>query len=438
MALVIHDKDLSAYNNWDKSYERRAIFLLFLGFGLVGMDRFMIMPLFPVLAKELHLNYADIGLITGALGIAWGISSIFMGRMADKIGHKRVLVPSLILFSILAGFSGFASTLSALVLIRAAIGFAEGAYAPSSIIATLDASKPSRAGFNVGLQQAAFPLFGLGVAPILVTQLLNVVDWHFIFALVSIPGFIVAFFMYRILRNRPSESSPVTEGENTSTSNEESKNSIANQKLDDVGLPYKWYEIFKYRNVSLSVVSMFCWLTALTVLAAFLPNYLTDYLHLGLDEMGFILSGIGFGGALGTIVLPGLSDRIGRKPAVLLSALGGLIALIILTKVGSDNLSFLFFIVFMCVFFIYSLLSLTVGPISAESVPRSLRSTSSGMIIGTGEIFSGSVVSFSVGMIAQQFGIEYVLYVAIGATVLGLFVSIFLKETAPLKLSSTT
>lgn len=37
--------------NWDTRYEWKAVVLLAIGFGLVGIDRFMIMPLFPVPAR---------------------------------------------------------------------------------------------------------------------------------------------------------------------------------------------------------------------------------------------------------------------------------------------------------------------------------------------------------------------------------------------------
>ncbi|MEC5405656.1 hypothetical protein VOM14_08740 [Paraburkholderia sp. MPAMCS5] len=50
---------------WDVAYEWKIVTLLSLGFGLVGVDRFMIMPLFPVLMADLRLDYQDLGHITG-------------------------------------------------------------------------------------------------------------------------------------------------------------------------------------------------------------------------------------------------------------------------------------------------------------------------------------------------------------------------------------
>ena len=81
------------------SVEVLSVALLSLGFGLVGIDRFLISTMYPVIALDLHLNYGDIGLITGALAIAWGISALFMGNLSDRIGRRRVLTISLMVFS---------------------------------------------------------------------------------------------------------------------------------------------------------------------------------------------------------------------------------------------------------------------------------------------------------------------------------------------------
>lgn len=144
--------------------EMTAVSMLSLGFGLVGIDRFLISTLFPVIAVDLHLSYSDIGAITGALAVAWGISALFMGNLSDRIGRRRVLTISLIVFSVLIGASGLAAGLMSLILVRVVMGFADGAYTPVSIAATMAASAPQRRGFNIGIQQMMMPLFGLGLA----------------------------------------------------------------------------------------------------------------------------------------------------------------------------------------------------------------------------------------------------------------------------------
>src|SRR5450631_449384 len=97
--------------NFDRSYEWKAVTLLSLGFGLVGLDRWIISPLLPAIVKDLHLNYQDVGYIFGALGILWGLFAILTGNLSDKFGHRKILIPSIIFFSLLSGFSGMAGGL---------------------------------------------------------------------------------------------------------------------------------------------------------------------------------------------------------------------------------------------------------------------------------------------------------------------------------------
>lgn len=403
----------SRNTGWDPGYEWKAVALLALGFGLVSIDRFMIMPLFPVIMKDLGLDFQDLGLVTGILAIAWGITALFAGNLSDRFGFRAVIIPAVVLFSLLAGLSGLATGLISLMLIRAVIGVAEGAFAPASIVATMEASKPSRHGLNLGLQQAAMPFLGLALAPIVATQLLHVMDWHWVFAMVMVPGMIVAFLLFRVLRNADPE--------------EAARHTVSSDTSD-----HKWSDVFKSRNVSLNIVGMLCWLTVLVVLGAFLPNYLIDYLGLSMGQMGVVMSAIGFGGAVGTIVMPAISDRIGRKPVMIVCTLGGFVSVYLLIHTGADITS-LFMALFAVVFFNYGLICLTVGPATTESVPAKLMTTASGMVIGVGEVFGGGITPAIAGYIAHHYGIQHILVLALIAMGVGILVALSLKETAPVR-----
>ncbi len=394
-----------------RNYEWKAVALLSLGFGIVGVDRFMIMPMFPAMMKDLDLTYQDLGHIAGSLAIAWGIAAMFMGNLADRIGRRKVIIGSLILFSLLAGASGLASGVGGLVVFRALMGFSEGAFTPASITATLEASDPSRHGLNLGIQQATLPLLGLGLTPILVTQLLQIVDWRWIFLLVSAPGLLVAFLAYRVLRDVPPKISAL----HTATHDASA---------------HRWSDVFKYRNVPLNMLGMLCWLTCLIVTSALMPNYLTDHIGLDVPSMGFVVSGIGFGAALGTVLMPWLSDRLGRKPVMIVSALGNLAFLVLLMNISAAP-GWLFFALFGTCFFNFALICLTVGPLTVEAVPATLMATASGIVVGTGEIFGGGIAPIIAGTVAHQFGIVSILYLAAGAVLVGLLVCLALKETAP-------
>ena len=198
---------------FDRQYEWKAVTLLSLGFGLVGLDRWIISPLLPAIIKDLNLNYQDAGDIFGVLGILWGIFAIATGKLSDKFGHRKILIPAIIFFSLLSGVSGMAGGLVSLILIRGLMGATEGAFCPASFAATAAAAKPARRGLMQGIQQSGFPLFGLALGPIIATQLLRVVpSWRQVFWIVAIPGIIVGILLFFVLRE-PGELNP----ENTET-----------------------------------------------------------------------------------------------------------------------------------------------------------------------------------------------------------------------------
>jgi len=70
--LMLHEPAPMDMNYSDPpGYEWKAVALLTVGFGLVGLDRWIIAPLFPSIMRDLRLSYQDLGNIIGILGITW-------------------------------------------------------------------------------------------------------------------------------------------------------------------------------------------------------------------------------------------------------------------------------------------------------------------------------------------------------------------------------
>src|ERR1700722_17294593 len=257
------------------NYEAKAVLLLGLGFGLLSLDRWSLATLFPYISKDLHLNYQDLGNLSGVLAIAWGFTAIIMGRAADRFGRRKVLLPAVVGFSLMAGFAGLATGFMSLYLMRLLMGVFEGAYTPVSIAATTEASKPERRGLNIGIQLGCFALIGLGFGPIIATQLLSFVhSWRWVFAIVAIPGLVLAYLMYRTIRE------PVH---------------LSAERPDNLETKkYPWKEIFRQRNVVIGTLALVGAMSCIFIVGAIMPSYLMDYLKLGPSEMGFVTSAIGF------------------------------------------------------------------------------------------------------------------------------------------------
>ncbi len=387
--------------------ERRAVAVLSLGFGLVGIDRFLISTMYPTIARDLHLGYGDIGAITGVLALAWGLAALVMGNLSDHVGQRRVLTGSLVVFSLLIGASGLAGGLAGLVLVRVVMGFADGAYTPASIAATIHQSPPERHGRNVGLQQSMLVLFGLGLSPLLVGWLLREgMDWRYIFSLFVLPGLLLAWLTWRIIPdNRRAE-------------------------ISEHGSFSDWRTVLKYRNIRLLMGGMLCWLTTLITTSAFLPSYFVDHLKLDTASMGTVMSAIGFGAMVGTILLSAASDRLGRRPVMLACSVVTLGGLLLLGKLG-PSVPGLFGCLFLIHFGNNTLITMTVGPVAAETVPPALMATASGVVIATGELLGGGLAPMVAGQVAERFGIEHILWLPIVMMALGVLLCASLKETRP-------
>jgi predicted MFS family arabinose efflux permease len=401
--------NMSTSNGWDTSYEWKAVLMLSLAFGLVGLDRFVLPPLFPSMMKDLGLNYQDIGNLVGILGVAWGISAIFVGNISDRLGRRKVLVPAVVLFSLLSVFSGMATGLVSLLIIRAAMGAAEGAVAPTGVAVAVEASHPKRRGMNNGIFQCSLALCGLAIAPIVATQLLEVTSWRMVFFIVGLPGLVIAVFMWFIIRE------PVTIAP---------KDGPAPKRA-----PLS--EIFSHRNVPLSMLALLCAMTGIFVISAMMPSYLVDYLKLSGTDMGFVTAAIGVGGFLGQFGVLTVSDFIGRRTAVLISFVMASIFLYFFIQTGAENQAVLFGLLFGASLFNFGALAVLAGPIPAEAAPLGLIASVAGIVIGTGEIFGGGIAPSIAGAIAQNYGLQYTLYFAMGGQVVGILVSLFLRETAP-------
>ena len=381
----------------DAHYELKVVIVLSICFGLVGLDRFVINPLFPLIARDLGLNYRDIGLVSAALALTWGAAAIFMGRLTDRTGAKAVLVSSALTFSALVGLSGLAVGLASLLLLRGLTGLAEGTFVPACIVATTRASKPSRVGLNIGLLHMVSAFAGLGLAPVLATQLLKVLpSWHWIFVVAAVPGLFMAYCIKRVLRPDPPPERVSEEGRRGRA----------------------WREVLGDRRIVANAMAMSCWLSILTTLGALLPSYLTDHLRLGIDQMGIVLSGQGLGGVVGMILVPGLGDRFGHRSVSLVAIALKLLALGLFSLVSS-GIGLLFALLFLVGLTGAGVMATTVGPLTGRAVAAPLATTATGIVVGCGEIIGGALAPAMAGLLATRFGISIVPAFALCAAATG-------------------
>jgi predicted MFS family arabinose efflux permease len=394
------------------SYELGIVALLALLSGTLVMNRLAILYLFPSIISDLKISYAHAGALVSVSAITFAFACWFFGGLSDRIGRKIILIPGAIFFSVMSWVSGIAYSFLQMFFGRGLLGFG-GAIIPPSIATISAESNPTRRGFNFGLLMALSPLFGLGIGPLLITQLTKIMSWRMIFFLVGIPGLIISVILYFYMRE-PKAVLPKEEGGGSEAKGE---------KPD-------FFAPLRYRNVIISSIVNFLVIGSLAVFFTFSLIYMTKDLQLSIADAGIILSLFGFAGFFGCILLPLLSDHVGRKPVIIPSLFimgmcyGGFMF-------SGSNFYFLAVSLSIGGFISGGIAPIAISALTTESVPPNLAATASGIPLSIGEVFGGSLMPFLLGYFCDLYGLKAAILYAVLASFIAFFIGFLYKETAP-------
>jgi MFS family permease len=355
-----------------------VILLAFLG-GIFMMNRLAIVYLFPLIIPEFKISYAQAGALTSILGIVTAFAIWFFGGLSDRVGRKIILIPSTIFFSLMSWFSGITYSFLQMFLARGVMGIGLGGVLPTSIATVALESTPTRRGLNFGLQQALSPLVSIGIGAILVTQLTKIMSWRMVFFVVGIPGLVISLVLYFYMR----EPQLVSLG-------------IKGNSSQGVAERPGFFTPLKYRNVIVSSIVSSFMMCCLFVFATFSILYLTKEIQLSISDAGIIISLLGFSGFFGCILLPLLSDRVGRKPIIIPSLFVTGLCFWGFILSGS-NFLLLVLLISIAGFAIGGITPIALSALTTESVPPYLAATASGIPASVGEIFGSALMPFLVG-----------------------------------------
>ncbi len=100
---------------------------------LVFFQAYMVAPLIPRLAGMFGVSEERIGLIVPAYMLPYGVTTLFLGVLADRIGRKRVLIFSLAAFSLLTALTATAQSETQLIGWRLATGLGASGIVPLAL-----------------------------------------------------------------------------------------------------------------------------------------------------------------------------------------------------------------------------------------------------------------------------------------------------------------
>jgi DHA1 family multidrug resistance protein-like MFS transporter len=139
------------------------------------LGRMMIFPIAPLFIQQLmHTDEGlntFIGIVIGAAYGATTISSVYLGRLGDRVGHRRVLIISILAASLLYLPQSLVTTGWQLLVLQVLTGVAVGGVIPSISALLANYSQPGQEGAVYGLDnsinaagRAVSPLIGSLVA----------------------------------------------------------------------------------------------------------------------------------------------------------------------------------------------------------------------------------------------------------------------------------
>jgi predicted MFS family arabinose efflux permease len=392
-------------------YQVILVALLSLNFGILFFDRNALSFVMPFVKPDLGLNNTQVGLTSSALSLAWAVSALFIGARADRSGRrKRYLVAATVAFSLCSFATGLANSFFMLVGSRLLMGMADGGIAPISQSITALAVPPARRGVAMGvMQNFGSNLLGSFAAPVLLVGFAAAYGWHKAFYLAGVPGLISALLLWRFIR----EPEPVAH--------------LAAAQTPP--LRQRLREIFGHRNMPLCAVIAVLLVSYLVICWTFMPLYLTKVRGFAPREMSWLMGTLGISATVGSFAVSGLSDRIGRRPVLIVASFLGLIL-----PLGALYYSGSIWILAALFFFGWTLTGtfpLFMGTIPSESVSRMHMTTAIALVMGAGEVFGGVLAPALAGWAADAAGLSAPLWIMMALCTASGVLALALKETAP-------
>jgi MFS family permease len=342
-------------------------------------------------------------LLVGIALAASGLGGIVFGGLADRFGRRRVMVWTILVYSLGTGFSALSLGLLSLAVFRAITGFGVGGEWATGHALMAEIFPKEKRGLASALLQAGEPL---GVALAVLAGLwlgprLGPHGWRWVFGISALPAFLVLLVRWVVPESplwleRRARGSP---------------GFVEQYKILWRG--HRWRALQGW-ILGASKLGTY-WLTYI-----WLPEYFSE---IGRGQEGggsfarvrltFIL--VAQGGQLAGMLLFGMiSDRIGRRPAFcaysLLTA-GGLFAL---ASFGKEMLAHpAWFWPAMGAVGLGSGCTAGFGALLAELFPTSIRNTAMGTVYNLARAFQ-FVTQAVMGILIVEAGVAHGLYLAMG------------------------
>src|ERR1035438_1333861 len=177
-----------------------TVALLWVAFALNYIDRQIIFSIFPVLRSQLGFTDAQLGLAGSAFGWIYAISMPLGGMLADRWSRSRMIVSSLILWSVATVGSGLSGSFASFLFWRAAMGLTEALYFPAAVSLIASVHSGATRSRALGIHQSA-QMIGIVIGGAYGGWMADHAGWRTAFLSLGCAGIGYALFLGRQLRD---------------------------------------------------------------------------------------------------------------------------------------------------------------------------------------------------------------------------------------------
>ena len=298
-----------------KSYKWEIIFLLWVAYFLNQADRQVFNTVLPHIQEYLGATDATMGLISTCFNIFFACTVPFAGYFADRLSRSKIIIFSVALFSVATMFTGYASTVVLMILMRSiATGVGEAIFGPTypAIIAEYhDGSTRARA---MSIHQTAYYI-GVIASGFLAGLIADKMGWQYSFLIFGAAGVLFTFVLLLRLRDK----SPAQQKTETTQS---AKPSFCEAMAAIFKVPTAVCMIFGFTSLIFVLTGYLTWM----------PKCLMETFNLSAASAGFNSMFWTHAAAfVGVLVAGSLSDKLaasmgGGKNRLILQAGGLLLA----------------------------------------------------------------------------------------------------------------
>ena len=289
------------FQNLSRS-QRNAFIASFLGWTLDSLDFFLLIFCVKAIATDFGTKPSD---VLGAVFLTQAfrpVGALVFGMLADRYGRRPILVFNILSFSIIELACAFAPSMSVLLVLRALFGIAMGGeWGVGAALAFETLPKEGRGAFS-GILQEGYAL-GSILASAAFAVLFPLIGWRGLFMVGASPALLVLYVQTRV------EESPVWLAGAENRAHRKKAPAVPGQLL-------KFLPTFLFLILLMTAFMSFSHGTQDVY-----PTFLTVQMKLSPETVGLIGVLYGLGSIAGGYAFGELSEKWGRKRAIVAAAL---------------------------------------------------------------------------------------------------------------------